>query len=285
MSLSSPRERIGGWPRAVGVRRATFLGGSGGSPRAQRRGAPAILPDSGSRRWETCATPCRRPANPPSPAGAGACGRHGFTLLEILLALALVALLLVAMNTFIYSMAELWGQRTDVRLFDQHVRAVTRFLDNELRASALPPAARAGSTPIALQEIRPQNGLMEKMLTFELPAGSRLFNWPERALPEVICSFQARPNDGLVLLWHSRLEKNFESDPPRETVVTPLVSGLAYDYYDTDSKRWSTESTLKMDPQGQPLTPQRLRLKFTYGKLTRESVVTLPVPGQGLPVF
>jgi prepilin-type N-terminal cleavage/methylation domain-containing protein len=223
------------------------------------------------------------------PGGATArqrgCTWRGFTLLEILLALALVALLLVAMNTFIFSMAELWGQRTDVRLFDQHVRAVTRFLDNELRASALPPAARAGSTPIALQEIRPQNGLMEKMLTFELPAGSRLFTWPERPLPEVVCSFQVRPNEGLMLLWHSRLEKNFDTDPPRETVVTPLVTGLTYDYYDLDSRRWSTETALKLDPQGQPMTPQRLRLKFTYGKLTRESVLTLPAPGQALPVF
>jgi prepilin-type N-terminal cleavage/methylation domain-containing protein len=211
--------------------------------------------------------------------------RSAFTLLEILLALALVGLLLVSMNTFVFSMGELWGKRIDIRLFDQHVRAVTRFLEHELRAAALPPAARPNSTPIALQEVQPQNGMMEKMLTFELPAGSRLFTWPERPLPEVVCSFQARPNEGLFVLWHSRVEKNFETDPPRETVITPLVSGLKYDYYDADLNRWSTETTLKMDPQGQPLTPQRLRLTFVYNKLTRESVVTLPLPGEALPLF
>jgi prepilin-type N-terminal cleavage/methylation domain-containing protein len=210
---------------------------------------------------------------------------RGFTLLEILLALALVALLLMALNTFVFSMSELWGQRTESRLFDQHVRAVTRFLERELRAAALPPAALANSTPIALQEIRPRNGLTEKMLTFELPAGSRLFNWPERPLPEVVCSFQARPEEGLVLLWHSRLEKDFETEAPRESVLTPLVSALSYDYYDADSNRWTTETALKMDSQGQPMTPRRLRLKFTYAKMTRESVVTLPVPGEGLPLF
>jgi prepilin-type N-terminal cleavage/methylation domain-containing protein len=211
--------------------------------------------------------------------------QSAFTLLEILLALALVALLLVALNTFIFSMGELWGQRTDVRLFDQHVRAVTRFLEHELRAAALPPAARPNSNPIAPQEVRPESGMTEKMLTFELPAGSRLFSWPEQALPEVVCSFQARQNEGLVLLWHSRLEKNFDSDPPRETVVTPLVTGLKYEYYDTDTSRWTTETTLKLDPQGQPMTPQRLRLTFTYNKISRESVVTLPSPGEGLPLF
>lgn len=229
------------------------------------------------------------PATPPAPDAPRRAARRGlrraFTLIEILLALALVALLLLAMNTFVFSMAELWGQRSEPRLFDQHVRAVTRFLEQELRASAFPPAARANSTPIAPQEIRPQFGSMEKMLTFELPAGSRLFAWPERPLPEVVCSFQARSGEGLVLLWHSRLEKNFESDSPRETVVTPLVTALAYDYFDPDTRRWTTETTIKNDQQGQPQAPQRLRLKFAYGKLTREALVSLPTPGEGLPVF
>jgi prepilin-type N-terminal cleavage/methylation domain-containing protein len=211
--------------------------------------------------------------------------RGGFTLLEILLSLALVGLLLTAMNTFVFSMGELWGQRSEPRLFDQHVRAVTRFLEHELRSAALPPAAKPNSTPIGLQEVRPQNGLMENMLTFELPAGSRLFNWPDRPLPEVVCSFQARANEGLLMLWHSRLEKNFETDPPRETLVTPLVNALRYDYYDPDSNRWTTETVLKMDPQGKPMTPQRLRLNFTYNKMSRESVITLPIPGEALPPF
>lgn len=211
--------------------------------------------------------------------------RRGFTLLEVLLSLALVALVLVGLNTFIFSMGELWGRNADVRLFEQHVRAVTRFLEHELRAAALPPAARANTTPIAAQEVQPQNGNTENLLTFELPAGSRLFTWPERPLPEVVCSFQARPNEGLVLLWHSRLEKNFDTDRPRETVVTPFVSGMTYDYYDKDFNRWSSETQLKRDQQNKPMTPQRLRLKFTYGKLTSEGVVSLPVPSEGLPQF
>ena len=45
------------------------------------------------------------------------------------------------------------------------------------------------------------------------------------------------------------------------------------------------ESGMKLLAQGKPMTPGRLRLKFTYGKLVRESVVTLPTPGQALPSF
>lgn len=209
----------------------------------------------------------------------------GFTLLEIILALALIAMMLVSLNTFVFSMGELWGRNTDVRLFDQHVRAVTRFLENELRSATLPPSARSGSTPIAAKEIRPTSGVTDNLLTFELPAGSRLLIWPERPLPEVVCSLQAREREGLVLLWHSRLEKNFETDPPREAIVTPLVTALAYDYYDPDFKRWSTETTLKKDNTGAIQTPQRLRLKFAYGKMTAESIVSLSAPAEGLPNF
>jgi prepilin-type N-terminal cleavage/methylation domain-containing protein len=214
--------------------------------------------------------------------------RGGFTLLEILLALALASLVLVGMNSFVFSMGELWGRDSDVRLFERHVRAVTRFLEQELRASALPPAMSSESRREAMtvQEIRPQNGMMEKLLTFELPGGSRLFRWPERPLPEVVCSFQVRTGEGLVVLWHSRLEKSFETDPPRETVVTPLVTALAYDYYETETNRWTTEAQLKPDSRGKPMPPQRLRLKFAYNRLTRESVVVLPeAPGEGLPAF
>lgn len=209
----------------------------------------------------------------------------GFTLLEILLALVLVSLMLVALNTFVFSMGELWGKNSDVRLFDQHVRAVTRFLERELRSAVLPPAARVGATPIGAQEIRPAGGMSDTLLTFELPAGSRLLIWPERPLPEVVCSLQARPNEGLILLWHSRLEKNFDTDSPREVVVTPLVTAIAYDYYDADFKRWTTETNLKKDPGGNALPPQRLRLKFGYGKMTKETVVALATAIEGLPGF
>jgi len=191
--------------------------------------------------------------------------------------------MLVGLNTFIFSMGELWGRGTDVRLFDQHVRAVTRYLEHELRNAALPPAGQMGSASIAPQEIRPRSGISENMLTFELPAGTRLIAWPDRALPDVVCSLQAHETGGLVLYWHSRLETKFVDDPPRESVISPLVTGLTYDYYDPDFKRWTTEPALKKGANGAIETPQRLRLKFTYGKLTRESVVPLPSFTEGLP--
>ena len=211
--------------------------------------------------------------------------RRGFTLVEILVSLAIVGAMLIAVNEFVFSMGELWGRNSDVRLFDLHVRSVTHFLERELRSATLPPYARTHATPIAPKEIRPANGASDNFLTFDLPAGSRLIIWPDRPLPEVVCSLQARDREGLILLWHSRLETRFEDDPPREVVISPLVTSIAYDYYDDDLKRWSTETVLKKDNAGQPMPPQHLRLKFTYGKMTRESVIPLLATPEGVPNF
>jgi prepilin-type N-terminal cleavage/methylation domain-containing protein len=211
--------------------------------------------------------------------------RRGFTLLETLLALALAGMLMVALNTFVFSMGELWGRNTDLRLFDQHVRAVTRFLQHELRAAARPPAASAGTPPFTMTEVRTQTGSTETLLTFELFEGSRLFVWPGQPLPEVVCSLAMREGTGLLLLWHSRLEKDFAEQMPRETVVTPLVTALSYDYYDASFKNWKNENQPRRSAQGGYDAPQRLRLKFTYLTRSQEVVIVLPTVNQGVPAF
>lgn len=210
----------------------------------------------------------------------------GFTIVEILISLALVGLIMVALNTFVFSMGELWGRGSDVRLFDQHVRSMSRFLEKELRFAGLPPNVPGGSAGVSPQEIKSLSGLSGQLLTFELKEGSRLLLWPERPLPEVVCSLAVRDGAGLLLLWHSRLEKRFEDDAPRETVLSPLVVAIAYDYFDPDFKSWKTETALRRS-RGQDGydTPQRLRLSFRHGKLTEESIVSLPQAAEGLPQF
>lgn len=209
----------------------------------------------------------------------------GFTLLEVLLAIALAGLVLVSLNTFVFSMGELWGRDSERRLFDQHVNAVARFLAAEMSEATLPPAARANAAPVTPQQVTPSGGAAENLITFELPAGCRILSWPDRPLPEVVCSLQVRERAGLFLLWHSRLEARFDTDPPRETLLTPLATALSYDYFDANLKRWTTETAFRTDSNSKPTAPQRLRVSFAYGKLKRDIVIPVPVAPQGLPNF
>ncbi len=234
----------------------------------------------------------RRPRRGPS----GACDRvqsksqskkpkttTAFTLIEMVLSLALIGLLLVAMNQFIFSMGELWGRGTDVRLFDRHARAVTRFVEKMVGVTALPEAQ--GTQALTVEEIRLPDGPVTPLLTFELPAGSRVLPWPGAPLPDVVCSLGVRPDQGLVCYWHSRIEAHFADESPRATVLSPLVTAISYDYYNANYNRWQTYPAMQRDSSGRWQLPTRLRLRFTYDRLTRETVVTLPSASQALPLF
>jgi hypothetical protein len=61
------------------------------------------------------------------------------------------------------------------------------------------------------------------------------------------------------------------------------VTAISYDYFDTDFNKWTTETTFRNDAAGNPLAPQRLRVTFTYDKMTREALIMIPKIGQGLP--
>jgi prepilin-type N-terminal cleavage/methylation domain-containing protein len=208
---------------------------------------------------------------------------RAFTLIEVVLSIALAALVLVGLNTFIFSMGELWGKNTDVRLFDQHVRAVTRYLQGEVRRACLPPAAAVNSTPVGVSPVTSASSGQENLVTFVELSGGRILNWPDAPLPEVACSLEVRRGQGLYVLWHSDLENHFNDDPPRETLVSQLVTGIAYDYFDQDFNKWTTETALRSDSGGNPLPPQRLRVTFKYEGMTRVTFITVPATGQGLP--
>ncbi|MDB6115167.1 MAG: hypothetical protein JWQ62_2112 [Lacunisphaera sp.] len=207
----------------------------------------------------------------------------GFTLVEVLLSLALLVALLFALNTFIFSMGDLWGQNRQQRLFDQHVRAVTRYVGELLQRAALAPQSGHG--------LRVAPGAMlaaagEPRLTFDLPAGDRLLPWPDHPLPDVQCALDLAPSRGLVLQWQSRWEIDFEKTPPRSAVLSPLVTRLDYDYYQAAASAWQTlPSPPPAQTSGQWQLPARLRLHFQYQKFSADTVVGVPAPSAALPAF
>ena len=214
------------------------------------------------------------------------CAR-AFSLVEILLAVSLLGALLLAMSVFIFSMGDIWGRNSEQRLFDQHVRAVTRHVEELLRSAALAPAATSGTpvSPIAPQDIRLETGATDSVLTFELPAGDRVLPWPAGPLPDVVCSLAVEDGKGLLLYWHSKIETRYADDPPRAMVLTPFGTGLSYDYYQTDTKSWQNQPRLQKDQNGSWLVPARLTLRFAHGKMTAETTVALVAATDALPSF
>lgn len=205
---------------------------------------------------------------------------RAFTLVEVLLSIALLATLLLSLNQFILSMGELWGRNSTRRLFEQHVRAVGRHVEDMLRRGAL---AAEPDRSLRLEQVR-AGGTTAWRLTFDLAAGDRLLPWPGRALPDVQCALDLEPGRGLLLQWQSRWELDFERGQPRSTVLSPFAERIEYEYYQRATETWETREPGPAEANAKSL-PARLRIHFRHGALVAQREVVVPVVGLALPAF
>ncbi|MEJ6602523.1 MAG: prepilin-type N-terminal cleavage/methylation domain-containing protein [Opitutaceae bacterium] len=211
--------------------------------------------------------------------------RRGFTMIELIVAMVLIAGVMIGLNTFIFSMSELWGRGREYRLFDQHARSLTRFLEGELRQAALPPRVAKDVAAVEAREVEVDFGRREDLLVFGLREGSRILQWPERPLPDVWAALEVKRGEGLILYWQSALEEEFNTDPPREMVLSQLVTAMRYEYFEADFGQWEIENRLRTGDDGELETPGRIRLTFTYREQEVQTIVPLTIFGEGLPPF
>jgi prepilin-type N-terminal cleavage/methylation domain-containing protein len=320
-------------------------------------------------------------------------GRRGFTLIEVLLAVSLSAMLLVAVNFFVLSLGELWSGGASSRLFERHIRGVTRFLEalfqqtvpirkgpteevvpngtdknpktsgwrlqaqpalaqmpRQAQASycgpcvidgmrllavanfwwrqtfALPLAQTPGIGPGGQPRQRPsspgsgtapppppggavpsgQNRINQELdveagprfefatphgydggpplLMFEVDEAPGQCIWPARPLPWVACALQVNKDEGLVLLWKSKLEEDYGKARPRKTQLSPFAKEISFDYYDSKNQKWSHTDAPQRDDQGEYVAPQRIRITFTYEGQKREVAIALPEAMGGAPL-
>lgn len=211
-------------------------------------------------------------------------GRSGFTLIELLAGIALMALLLAALLTFIFSMTEIWGQGGGRRLFQQHVNAVTAHVDAMLRHAALPAAGAWQAEPFRFIRARTEDHGALEGLGFTLVKGDRLLQWPgARRAPQTVCVLAVVPEEGLWVIWRSELED--QDDAWHETLVSPFVTSLSYEYYNPETRAWRPETTVERTGAGAWRVPEQIVLHFAQGKFQAERSLTLPLTIGGLPVF
>jgi prepilin-type N-terminal cleavage/methylation domain-containing protein len=211
--------------------------------------------------------------------------RCGFTLVELLLAISIMAMLVVALFTFVFSMGEIWGHGGEKRLFEQHVNAVTRHLEAMFRRATLPIGSTANAESFTVREIRTASAGTGNFLGFDLADGDRMLVWNGPPLPEVQCSLGLEANRGLMLYWQSRLEINHATEPPRAVLVSPFVTGVEYFYRDDDTGSWRGETTLQKTSEGHWLVPDSIKLTFDHAGTTAERTLMLPVRNGALPLF
>lgn len=214
--------------------------------------------------------------------------RGGFTLLEVMVAVFMGAMLLVATTSFVFSMGELWGKGANVWLFQKHVRGVSRFLEQSIQASSWKLPAGEAETPIYWGEWGSREYQNQQFLTFELDKSPGVLVWPQERLPHVVCSLEKEDEDGLYLLWRSRLEEDFDEEPPRRTLISPFVTDIRYHYIDLtedEDAEWKVFEDPERETDGSYMLPQRIELTFEYAGQEEKRHIVVPGIFNGLPIF
>ena len=221
--------------------------------------------------------------------------KQGFSMVEVLLALAIGGLVLTAATSLLITISNAWANRPATRdAFDAHVNGVANFLSAIIEEATLPTLSRAGDHAVDLQRPVGYSDSEDPLIHFFLREGPPLLVWPVGTVSRVHCFFHFEEGEGLSLLWYSELqelEKNDEGkmEPEDEddlfkTKISPFCTEIFYCHYgeenanSDDLKEWEIVTDLEENIQtGKYRIPDFMKLVFSWPDEDLERTLTLPI--------
>jgi len=241
---------------------------------------------------------------------------RGFSLIEMLLAVALGGMLLSMVAFQVVSLSSIWMNQNDDDYFLEHANGVAEFLslglgkaegllqEDETAGSGRNASARTDSGQEGSRNTREASGeekqrvnamewarppgyseLDEPLLSFRLNEAPPLLQEYDIPFPWLIAYLHFAEGKGVSLLWHSELLEVEDMDEVNHTVLSPFADQMEYCYFDDENETWEITSEPMKDENGQYPLPNFLRLRFTYQDMTHERTVFLPPANQNVPLF
>jgi prepilin-type N-terminal cleavage/methylation domain-containing protein len=247
--------------------------------------------------------------------------RDAFTLLEILLAIAVAGLLLGACSYFMVSLATIWTLRTDEDSFEEHADGVAVFLQKAFdeASSRHQPTwkeqtdsdSKKADSDSKTTTTDTDSGKSAGLWTNAGVTMARIESDPQSDPPLIHFTFFQFPPAlgatipattlgveswlkfdeklGLAIVWKdiwSIQETTLTSDKDlmRTSVISSFVTKIVYIYYDTDMKRWDEYET-PHEYSGAYALPAFIRLVFTQNGHDTTRMIHIQATARKMPVF
>ncbi|MDA0344234.1 MAG: prepilin-type N-terminal cleavage/methylation domain-containing protein [Verrucomicrobia bacterium] len=219
----------------------------------------------------------------------------GFSLVEVLLALAVGGLVLMAASSLLVTISQSWANRPATRdAFDAHVNGIAHFLTAVLEEATLP---KEGSDGVDVVELSRPVGFSETddpLIKFYLREAPPFFYWPHGLASRVHVYFQFEEGEGLYFLWYSDLQELEKSDSGElklededqlfRTQISPYLEEVYYCYYGEEEETADEEKSWQIEPEleenvesGKFRIPDFIKIVFRWDEEDLERTITLAV--------
>jgi len=212
--------------------------------------------------------------------------RSAFTLIEVLVAIALSALVLTAASILLATMSELWHQRRAGDPFTEHVSGLRTFLQTLVDRSVLEQEAGDASPAGAAARWSHPPGYPDfdpPYLNFAISDPPAVLTAGGPALPALEAWLAPVPREGLFLIFRSRLIEGRETDDLRFRLLSPYFDSIAYGAYDAERDAWEETTEPPLDASRNITLPAAVLLNFKLGEQAEQIVLHLP-PSSRVPL-
>ena len=221
--------------------------------------------------------------------------RKGFTLVEVLLALSIGGLVLVAATSLLITIAQSWANRPATRdAFLTHVNGVSNFLSIILEEASYSLSSKPGDPPVGLKRPTGFSETDDPLIHFFVKEAPPLFFNPHGSVVRVHVFLFPESDEGLSFLWFSELneiEKNdegglelVEEDDLQKTLISPFFKEAYFCYYGNeddgpeDIKSWEiSDQLLESDRKEGFRLPTQMKLVFRWEEEDLEKTITIPI--------
>lgn len=214
--------------------------------------------------------------------------RRGFTIVEVLVVVAILGMLLSVMAFHTYALSHSWAKRNQGRFLPTHADGVAFFLRELLADSAAQSDRQPLKAPEGVEELPKENltyGLpphwsgseREPLLSIYIYQPGPLLRVEENASSEIQAYLWYDENrEQLSLIWFGLFQPEVRTIRDlRHTVISEHVKLVEYLYYDDETEEWEVE-TEPLEEGGTFQPPAFLRLTFAYDG--QEAVRYVPLP-------
>ena len=199
--------------------------------------------------------------------------RNAFTLLEVVIAIALAGILMTASAGVVMNTVNLWDKSENIVSLDRHLAGLDRFLSALIESQKTTQVAQSnsGKTIVGCTWTQPPD--KEEMFPqFTIRENYPLIQLEEKPLPK-ITAWLYWDNDGLWLISQTTRQRNENENFVSFTLLSPHLDSARILVWEEESEAW--EEVDSVDNSILQSRSLRLALRFNENGKIRERSFTL----------